>query len=296
MRERFIGGGRAGGCLLLVVLALTLASVVPARAGSSSTCTFEDGKVTVIFHNDGSSGTLQLDDTGTIILYKDEDSPTAQPCGTGATTLTTDRIVVEDRSDNQRSDATRDGSTGIILDLRNGHFADGGDEIPIDIDLGPGPLDVFGVIAGGEHDHFTFGVQKGNLQKDTRAEIEFARLPDFGFATLQSGNDRACSSGGRGTGRASLIGWVFIGGADDDRMCGGLVTDRLLGGRGDDVLRGKRGGDTLKGRDGQDTLRGGVSSDALYGNKGNDGLYGGGSSDFCSGGPGADQKGRCERQ
>lgn len=278
---------RARTGLLAFAVALVVPAVAadPAGAGGTSTCAYSGGQVRVELRNDDSFGILSRDNLG-IIRFNDGNSPAA-PCGT-ATVATTNLITIEDTSDG--------GSTTIILDVRDGHFASGGNEIPIKVDLGSGAIDAFGVIGGGDDDFWTFGTAKANLQKDTQGEIEFERLPDFGFGTSQGGNDRACASGGRGTGNTSLIGWVFIGGADNDRLCGGLVPDRMVGGDGEDVIRGKGGGDTIRGKGGSDRLRGNGGSDTLAGGAGGDDLAGGPGTDTCRGGPGPDTRRRCERR
>ena len=276
---------------LLCVLALGLLFLpTPARAGGNSTCTFSSGRVYVNLQNDGSSGILQRN-AGGVILYQAEGDASPQPCGL-ATVFTTDRIKVEDTSD--------DGGTAIFLDVSQGDFSDGIDDIPVRIDLGAGAIDAFGLIGGSGADHWTFGANRkgltrGNLQNNESAEIKFSSQPDFGFGASGAGNDRACSRGGGGIPRQSLIGWVWIGGGGADKLCGGLTSDRLVGRGGNDNLAGGRGGDTLKGGDGADALKGGASGDLLRGGPGPDNLRGGGGFDRCSGGPGADQEARCER-
>lgn len=258
------------------------------RAGTpgASTCTFTGGEVLVDLQEDGSSGILSRDAAG-LILYDDESEPPTPPAPCGlATTATTTSIKVEDTSD--------DGSTGIILDLNEGHFDNGGSEIPIEINLARGTLDAFGVISGGGEDFWTFGFEKGNLQKDDEAELDFVRPPDFGFGATAGANDHACSNGNRGTGGPSQVGWVFDGGDGADTLCGGRNTDRILGQDGDDTIKGNGGGDTLKGGDGDDKVSGNSSSDLFFGNKGGDGLNGGPGFDGCNGGPGGDSKKRCE--
>lgn len=255
-----------------------------ATAGGTSTCTFTGGEVVVDLQQDQAVGILSRDNLG-VIQYNDGNTPAAQPCGL-ANVATTNLITIEDTSNN--------GNTGIILDVREGHLANGGNEIPIKVDLGSGTIDSFGVIGGAGKDVWTFGTEKGNLQKDTEAEIEFERLPDFGFGTAQGGRDNLCASGGRGTGGTSVIGWVFVGGDNDDRLCGSLVTDRLVGSGGDDIVRGKGGSDRIKGKGGDDRLRGNSSADTLFGGQGTDDLNGGPGTDTCNGGAGSDSRGRCE--
>lgn len=268
------------GCAFVVNAAL------PVAAGGPSTCSFSGGEVRVELEQDDSSGTLTLDNLGVAILYNDDGPPAAaEPCET-ATVSNTNKIVVEDVSDG--------GSSGIILDLLNGPFADGGAEIPIEIDLGSGPLDTFAVLGSTGADFWTFGSEGANLQQDSAAEIEFVRQPDLGLGSLRGGNDRACANGGRGTEITSQLTWLFSGGADDDRLCGGFVTDQLLGETGSDVLRGNGGIDTLKGGKDGDRLFGNASNDVLYGNEGSDELNGGPGSDVCKGGAGNDQKTHCE--
>lgn len=278
---------RARGRLLLLA-ATSVAFALPAGtagAGGTSSCTFTGGEVKVTLQQDDSSGILSRNALG-VIEYSDGTTPDPEPCGT-ATVVTTDRITIEDTSNG--------GSTGIILDIRGGHFADGGNEIPIIVDLGAGNLDSFGVIGGTGNDRWTFGTTKGNLQNDDQGEIEFESLPDFGFGTPRGGNDNLCASGGEGTGNTSVIGWVFLGGEDDDRLCGSLVTDRLVGGGGNDLVRGKGGGDVIKGKAGNDRLRGNRGNDRLAGGAGGDNLKGGAGIDTCRGGSGGDHKRRCER-
>lgn len=281
-----VGRARTRALFLAGALALALLPLAPAGAGGTATCTYTGGEVNVDLQNNGSSGILSRDNLG-VIQFSDGNTPAAQPCGV-ATTATTNQINIEDTSNG--------GSTSIILDIRNGHFANGGNEIPIKVDLGAGSIDSFGVVGGGDNDRWTFGRTKGNLQDDTDGEIEFETLPDFGFGTPQGGSDKVCASGGRGTGNSSLIGWVFLGGANNDNLCGSLVTDRLNGNGGDDTVRGMGGSDTVKGKGGNDRLRGNGGPDTLTGNKGADDLNGGPGTDTCNGGPGADQKGRCERR
>ena len=259
---------------------------VQAGEPGASTCTFTGGEVLVDLQEDDSSGTLSRNGAG-LIFYDDESEPPTPPAPCGpATTATTTSIKVEDTSD--------DGSTGIILDLTEGHFANGGNEIPIEIDLALGTLDVFGVVSGGGEDYWTFGFEKGNLQKDDEAELEFVKPPDFGFGATAGANDKACSNGGRGTGGPSQVGWVFSGGLGADTLCGGRSTDRILGQGGDDTVKGNGGGDTVRGGAGDDRVSGNSSSDILFGNRGGDGLNGGSGFDGCDGGPGGDTKRRCE--
>ena len=277
-----------------VALAAFLA-VIPvmgtASAGGNSSCTFSGGEVYVNLMQDDSSGILSRDAAG-LILYQEEGS-TAQPCGV-ATVLTTDLIKVEDTSSG--------GSTGIIFDLSEGSFTGGSGDIPVRIDLGSGTLDTFGLIGGSDPDVWTFGSNargdsRGNLQSDASAEVKFLSEPDFGFGLSNGGADKACSlgSGARGIPGKSFMGWVWIGGADADVICGGLASDRLVGQAGDDRVRGGGGGDIVKGGADADRLKGGSSGDILRGSKGNDSLKGGAGFDRCSGGPGADQEARCER-
>ena len=288
MHKHLSFGGRTRARVAVLGTGLLLAGLPLGSAGAGGTaiCTFTGGEVLVDLQQNGSSGILSRDALG-VIQFNDGATPATQPCGP-ATTATTNQIKIKDTSNG--------GSTSIILDIREGHFANGGNEIPIKVDLGAGTIDSFGVIGGADNDFLTFGRSEGNLQKDTNAEITFQSPPDFGFATPQGGRDRACASGGRGTGRNSLFGWVFIGGPDDDRLCGGLATDRLNGNGGDDTVRGGGGLDTVKGKGGNDRLRGNGGPDNLIGNKGADDLNGGPGTDTCNGGPGADQKGRCERR
>lgn len=276
----------------LALAMVALASLFAPNAGSpavagepgASTCTFSGGEVTVELLEEGSSGILSRNAAG-VILYDDESDPPTPPAPC-ATTLATSLIRIKDTSD--------DASTGIILDLREGQFANGGSPIPIKVNLARGPLDTFGVVGADNGDTLTFGFNKGNLQDDTNAELRFVSPPDFGFASGRGGIDRICSGGGRGTGGPSQVGWVFQGDDGADKICGGRDTDRLIGGDGDDTLLGNGGGDTLKGSRGDDRVKGGSSSDLLFGNKGVDGLNGGPGFDGCKGGPGGDIKARCE--
>lgn len=274
-------------------LALLVLPSPPSVAGGGSTCTFSGGVVRVELLADGSSGVLQRNAAG-IILYREEGS-TAEPCGLpAATVFTTDKIEIEDTSN--------DGGTVIILDVSQGDFSDGANDIPIRVDLGQGSIDAFGVVGSANADHWTFGaarsgLTKGNLQNNGSAEIKFLSQPDFGFGASRGGSDRACSLGGdsHGMARQSLIGWVWIGGAGADRLCGGLNSDRLVGKGAGDILRGGGAGDVLKGGGKADRLKGGSGGDLLLGNAGPDVLRGGGGDDRCRGGPGADQQARCER-
>ena len=278
--------GRVLGVLLLVAGAAT--PCLPARAGEpgTSTCTFTGGEVLVDLQEEDSSGILSRNAVGAILYDPESDPPVVPaPCG-GATTATTTLIKIQDTSN--------DKSTGIILDVSSGPFANGGTESPIKVDLARGPLDTFGVVGAPDANFFTFGFKDGNLQKDSNAEIAFVSPPDFGFGTGEGGDDHVCSAGGRGTGGASQIGWVFAGGKGADTVCGGRTTDRILGNGGRDTLRGNGGGDTLKGNDGKDRISGNASSDLLIGGPGADFLNGGAGFDGCNGGSGGDRKKRCE--
>ena len=274
------------GLAMVALASLFVSNPAPAGAGEpgASTCTSTGGELTVELMAEDSSGILSRNAAG-VIFYDDEANPPTPPSPCGATVSTT-LIRVRDTSD--------DASTGIVLDLREGHFANGGNPIPIRINLGRGPLDTFGVVGKDTGDAWTFGFDKGNLQDDDHAELRFVSPPDFGFASSRGGLDRVCSGGKRGTGGPSQIGWVFQGGGGADRICGGRDTDRLIGDGGDDTLTGNGGGDTLKGGLGDDRLKGGSSSDLLFGNKGIDGLNGGPGFDGCRGGPGGDIKAQCE--
>ena len=274
--------------VLAALVLLFVPGTFPAEAGEpgASTCTFSGGEVLVDLMQDDSSGVLSRDAVG-VIMYDDESDPPTPPAPCGlATTATTTLIRIKDTSN--------DRSTGIILDLREGPFANGGNAIPIRVDLGFGPLDTFGLVGGADKDVWTFGFKHANLQDDQNAELRFVSPPDFGFGSAGVGNDRLCASGRRDTGGPSQVGWVFDGGDGADRLCGGRDTDRILGGDGDDTLKGNGGGDTLKGNVGDDRVKGGSSSDLLFGNKGFDGLNGGPGFDGCNGGPGGDQTTRCE--
>lgn len=286
-RARTVGARTA-----LVAFAVAVPVMGPASAGGSSSCSFSAGEVYVELQQDDSSGVLSRNALG-VITYQEE-GQTAQPCGT-ATVLNTDTIKIEDTS--------AGGSTGIILDLSQGGFTDpGGGDIPIRVNLGTGALDTFGLVGGSDPDVWTFGANqrgatRGNLQSDDSAEVKFVSEPDFGFGLSAAGADRACSLGSeaRGIPRKSLMGWVWIGGADADVLCGGVTSDRLVGQGGEDRLRGGGAGDVLKGGAEADKLKGGSSGDILRGARGNDTLKGGAGFDRCSGGPGADQEARCER-
>ena len=274
---------------MVAFASLFASNAAPAGAGEPgpSTCTFTPGgEVIVELMEEDSSGVLSRN-AGGVILYDDESDPPTPPAPCGpATVVTTNLISIRDTSD--------DGSTGIILDLREGPFANGANSIPIRVNLAGGPLDTFGVVGADDADTWTFGFDKANLQDDGDAELRFVSSPDFGFASGRGGIDRICASGRRGTGGPSRVGWVFEGGDRADKICGGRDTDRLIGDDGDDTLKGNGGGDTLKGGRGDDRVQGGWSSDLLFGNKGVDGLNGGPGFDGCKGGPGGDIKARCE--
>ena len=262
-------------------------------AGGASTCTQSGTEVRVNLMADGSSGVLQRNAAGAILYDEGGDATPAEPCGL-ATVFTTDKIEIEDTSN--------DGGTAIVIDVSQGDFSDGTSDIPITVDLGAGYIDAFGVIGSGDRDYWTFGASqsgltRGNLQNNGSAEIRFLSQPDFGFGASHAGNDRVCSLGGNSHGipRKSLIGWVWIGGAGRDSLCGGLSSDRLVGKPGGDNLRGGGGGDVLKGGDDADRLKGGGGSDLLKGSQGPDVLRGGPGQDSCRGGPGADRQSRCER-
>lgn len=274
-----------------LVLLLLLPSS-PSTAGGGSNCSQSGSEVHVDLMADGALGILQRNAAG-LILYQEEGATSAQPCGT-ANVFTTTKIEIED--------TTSDGGTVIILDVSQGDFSDGTNDIPITVDLGTGSVDAFGLIGSSAADHWTFGssqsgLSRGNLQNNGSAEIKFLSHPDFGFGTSRGGNDRACSLGGssRGIPRKSLVGWVWIGGGGTDTLCGGIFSDRLVGKAGNDNLRGGAGGDVLKGGGDADRLKGAAGGDLLRGNQGSDVLRGGGGRDRCGGGPGADQESNCER-
>lgn len=231
----------------------------------------------VTLEQNGSDGLLRV--AAGVITFN------ASNCGS-ATVLNTDSILIEDTTEN--------GSTGITLDLSGGPFADGGDEIPITVDLGSGPFDAFLVLGTSGNDNWTFGLRDGNLQNDDDAEIGFKAFPDIGIALPDAGADRVCAHGGSGTGTPSLIRWTANGGEGADRLCGGNSGDTFVGGDQGDTMRGFGGGDTLRGKAGHDEIFGNKSSDLLKGGKGGDALDGGPSSDVCKGGPGADTKTNCE--
>ncbi len=293
--------------VLVVALAVGSALVVallptPLRAEEgASTCAYDGSAVRVELLEDDSGGRLLVDAATDAILYDDETPappppllpPPPAPCG-GATTANTDRIVVKDTSPRHRRTDLQ-GSSGILLDVSQGHFADGDAEIPIKIDLGTGVLDTFGVIGGDGRDFWTFGVTRANLQNDSAGEIEFVRQPDLGLGVTGGGSDRACSDGGNGTGRTALMEWALVGGAGGDTLCGGLLSDRLIGKAGDDRLRGNGGQDVLKGGGESDHMVGNGSNDTLLGNKGGDHMVGGPGFDRCKGGLGPDREKRSER-
>ena len=270
--------------VVLLVLAMGLALVPGTAAADHSTCTYSDGDVRVRLLHDGSSGVLQRNATG-LIIYDGENS-TPQQCGL-ATVFTTDRIVVKD--------ASGGGSAGIVLDVSQGDFAAGANEIPIKIDLGAGAVDTFAVVGGGGNDFWTFGTTKGNLQNDSAGEIEFLSQPDYGIAATGGGTNRACASGRRGTGRTSVTPWVISGGGGDDTLCGGLRDDHVLGRGGSDRLGGKGGEDRVHAGAGRDLLRGNSGNDSLGAGKGADDLRGGRGFDACRGGAGRDREASCER-
>ena len=277
---------RLTACLAACVLVVGGTTAVQAGEPGPSTCTFSSGEVLVDLQEDGSSGILSRNVAG-VIMYDDEAEPPTPPAPCGmATTATTTLIKVEDTGD--------DGSTGIILDLTEGHFANGGTEIPIEIDLARGPLDTLGLVGSTDADFWTFGFKKANLQEDQNAEVTFVAFPDFGFGAAEAGNDRVCANGRRGTGGASQIGWVFFGAGGSDVLCGGQDSDRIVGQAGNDKIKGNGSGDTLKGGAGADRIAGNSSSDLLAGGKGGDDLNGGPGFDGCNGGPGGDKKKRCE--
>ena len=117
---------RAAG--LLLVLATTLIVVPQTPVFAASRCEYSDGVVHVqLARPRGTAeGTLERDSTGAIYWT---DGNGRNPCG-GATVLTTRRIRVKD--------VVRGGFTHFRLDVSEGDFARGPDEIPIRIDLGPG--------------------------------------------------------------------------------------------------------------------------------------------------------------
>ncbi|MDQ4095543.1 MAG: hypothetical protein M3174_04975, partial [Actinomycetota bacterium] len=169
---------RVGARLLFVAAAVAAFTLPPTPAGAgTSTCTYDGDEVRVNLQDHGSSAVLSRDALG-VIEFSDGTAPDPEPCGL-ATITTTDRITIEDTSVNPET--SQGGNTSIILDIRQGHFANGGNEIPIKVDLGAGTSDAFGVLGGSDNDRWTFGTTKGNLQDDSHGEIEFETLPDYGF-------------------------------------------------------------------------------------------------------------------
>ena len=81
---------------------------------------------------------------------------------------------------------------------------------------------------------------------------------------------------------------TLYGGAQHDILKGGGGADTLYGGRGNDILEGGAGNDYLYGEEGNDILRGGEGVDYLYGGGGVDKLYGGAEQDVLDGGEGDD--------
>lgn len=277
-------GTRRTGVVLAAAVGLALVQSTPAVAGDNSTCTYSGTIVRVRLLQDGSSGVLQRNAAGAI--FYDSETSTPQPCGL-ATVFTTDRIVVKD--------ASAGGSTGIVLDVSQGDFAAGPNEIPIKIDLGAGAVDTFAVVGGGGADNWTFGTARGNLQNDAAGEIDFLSQPDYGIAATGGGANRVCASGRRGTGRTSVMPWVMSGGGGDDKLCGGLRDDHLLGRGGIDRVSGKGGQDRARGGGGIDLVRGNAGNDVLGGGKAADDLRGGRGFDACKGGAGRDREASCER-
>ena len=261
----------------LIALALSSVPFSSARAGEDASCTFSGGEVHVTLENNGSDGTLSV--AAGVITFDGSNCDSA-------TVLNTDSILIEDTTEN--------GSTGITLDLSGGPFADGGDEIPMTIDLGGGSIDSFLVLGTTGTDNWTFGLLKGNLQNDDAAEIEFEAFPDLAIALPVGGADRVCAHGGSGTGTPSLLRWTVNGGSGADRLCGGNGVDALTGADQGDTIRGFGSGDTLRGKAGPDEIFGNKSSDLLKGGTGGDALDGGPSFDTCKGGPGPDSKTNCE--
>src|SRR5688572_6401212 len=152
----FKSSARLRPVVVLAALVLFLATSFSAEAGEpgASTCTFNGGEVLVDLMQEDSSGVLSRDAVG-VILYDDESDPPTPPAPCGlATTATTTLIRIKDTSN--------DKSTGIILDLREGPFANGGNEIPIRVDLGQGPLDTFGLAGGAGEEFWTFGFKHAN--------------------------------------------------------------------------------------------------------------------------------------
>ena len=266
----------------LLVLAATVATLFPAgSASANSRCTFSDGVVQVKLDRPRGTADATLKRRGNGKIYYTDGSGRRQ-CG-GATVSNTKLITVED--------VAKRTSTHFRLDISEGHFARGKNEIPIRIDLGPSGYDSFIVYGGRQRDHWTFGRAGANLQRDHTAEIVFANPPDTASAWTRGGVDRVCASGGRGTGRASLVWWIIEGGARDDTLCGGGEEDLLVGADGDDTLRGRGESDHIDGSAGRDHLYGNAGEDFLEGEEGGDELVGGAAEDSFNGGPAFD---RCD--
>ena len=279
-----LGGARTRsvpivGLLLCLAFALALVAADPVAAGGpiGSRCTYSDGVVRVEMYRNNAHGTLGRDASG-VIYYYDHNS-TREPCG-AATVFSTERIVVED--------TLKGAFTAFFLDISEGQFASNGDEIPIRIDLGPSGYDGFILYGGGEEDFWTFGRNRANLQRDQAAEIVFVNLPETASAWSAGGRDRVCATGGRGTGRASLVPWGIDSGARGDTLCGGGEEDLLVGADGNDVLRGRGAFDVLHGGAGRDLMFGNAQGDSLEGDEGADRLRGGSGEDRLNGGPGFD--------
>jgi Ca2+-binding RTX toxin-like protein len=259
----------------LTIGCLTCLALTPAQA-QDETCTFENNKAKVRLLDDDSSAVLSV--VGAAITMN------GNPC-TGATLVTTTEINVRDTSNG--------GSTGIIIDLSGGHFSNGGNEIPIVIDLRTGTRDTFAVAGESGNDFFTLGADGANLQQDNEGEISFQSSPDIGFIVPQDGADTVSAKGGEGTGNKSFIVWAMSGGKGPDELKGGGGSDFISGSAGADDLVGDLGNDVLRGRGGNDRLAGKSGNDRLFGNNGNDTLLGGPGIDDCEGGAGDDDLTSC---
>jgi Ca2+-binding RTX toxin-like protein len=271
-----MNGKRRLRILVSAMFLVATISAVPAHAGGDESCTFENNKVKVRLLDDGSSAAVGIS-AGLITMN-------GTPCGT-ATILNTDEINVRDTSNG--------GSTGLIIDLSEGPFADGGTEIPFKIDLRTGTRDAFGVFGSKGNDFITLGQDGANLQDDGEAEVSFQSSPDIGLITARDGVDRVCARGAHGTGERSFLVWAMNGGRGADRLCGGGVTDFLSGSPGSDRIGGGPGGDVLRGKGGNDRLAGKSGNDQLFGNRGDDVLIGGSGIDDCRGGAGSDEISTC---
>ncbi len=260
--------------LSMLVALLSLAAVVPsASAGDTSTCAFDAATGLLVVRFTAPDAALQISRHGSDILVDREFC--------GATVLNTDTIHVT---------GANDSFDDVELMLQEGPLepgrspeSDGHPEIELELALhgtGRSDADDVSIATSGARDVLTLGVRGMNTNADRDVDIAFGGIDSL-YLGAGEGADVISGSGGRGTGRASVLDDLGLtGGPGDDDITGGLGTCCWLdGAEGDDritaraegsMLLGSLGDDTLLGSPGEDYLEGGPGRDVLRADDGDD--------------------------